>query len=129
MSFDQWSYTAVVFMFLFVLLYIAFYYFKYATSKRIAFISSIASLFISVLAAIFAFVQYNDFKDDQPAIVYDSEVQIKAEPNKRSEAIFVLHEGTKVNVLDELNAWKKIKIVDGKTGWVKSTSIKLLKDF
>lgn len=129
MTFDQWSYTAIIFMFLFVLLYIAFYYFKYATSKRIAFISSIASLFISVMVAVFAFVQYNDFKDDQPAIVYDSEVQIKAEPNKRSEAIFVLHEGTKVNVLDELNEWKKIKIVDGKTGWVSSESIKLLKDF
>ena len=129
MTFDQWSYTAVIFMFVFVLLYIAFYYFKYATQKRIAFIGSIVSLFISVMAVVFAFVHYNDFKADQPAIVFDSEVQIKAEPNKRSEAIFVLHEGTKVNVLDELNEWKKIKIVDGKTGWVTSESIKLLKDF
>jgi len=129
MTFDQWSYTAVIFMFLFVLLYIAFYYFKYATSKRIAFIGSIVSLFISVMVVVFAFVQYNDFIADQPAIVYESEVQIKAEPNKRSEAIFVLHEGTKVNVLDELNEWKKIKIVDGKTGWVTAKSIKLLKDF
>ncbi|MCP4976457.1 MAG: tetratricopeptide repeat protein [Maribacter sp.] len=129
MTFDQWSYTAVMFMILFVLLYIAFYYFKYATKKRIAFIGSIVSLFISVIAAVFAFVQYNDFIADQPAIVYDSEVQIKAEPNKRSEAIFVLHEGTKVNVLEGLNEWKKIKIVDGKTGWVSSESIRLLKDF
>jgi len=129
MTFDQWSYTAVLFMFLFVLLYIAFYYFKYATKKRIAFIGSIVSLFISVMAVVFAFVQYNDFTADQPAIVFDSEVQIKAEPNKRSEPIFILHEGTKVNVLDELNEWKKIKIVDGKSGWVTSESIKLLKDF
>ena len=129
MTFDQWSYTAVLFMFLFVLLYIAFYYFKYATKKRIAFIGSIVSLFISVMAVVFAFVQYNDFTADQPAIVFDSEVQIMAEPNKRSEPIFILHEGTKVNVLDELNEWKKIKIVDGKSGWVTSESIKLLKDF
>jgi len=85
--------------------------------------------FISVIAAAFAFVQFNDFKADQPAIVFDSEVQIKAEPNNRSEAIFVLHEGTKVNILEGLNEWKKIRIVDGKTGWVTSESIKLLKDF
>ncbi|MBT8297690.1 MAG: tetratricopeptide repeat protein [Maribacter sp.] len=129
MTFDQWSYTAVVFMILFVLLYIAFYYFNYATKKRIAFISSIASLFISVMAVVFAFILHNDFNADQPAIVFDSEVKIKAEPNKRSEAVFVLHEGTKVNVLDELNEWKKIKLVDGKTGWVTSESIKMLKDF
>ncbi|NNK18236.1 MAG: tetratricopeptide repeat protein [Maribacter sp.] len=129
MTFDQWSYTAVVFMILFVLLYIAFYYFNYATKKRIAFISSIASLFISVMAVVFAFILHNDFNADQPAIVFDSEVKIKAEPNKRSEAVFVLHEGTKVNVLDELNEWKKIKLVDGKTGWVTSESIKMLKVF
>lgn len=96
MSFDEWSYTAVVFMILFALLYIAFYYFRYATQKRIAFISSIAALFISLGSAAFAFVQYNDFKSDQPAIVFSSEVQIKAEPNQRSEQIFILHEGTKV---------------------------------
>jgi tetratricopeptide (TPR) repeat protein len=129
MSFDEWSYTAVVFMILFALLYIAFYYFRYATQKRIAFISSIAALFISIGSAAFAFVQYNDFKSDQPAIVFSSEVQIKAEPNQRSEQIFILHEGTKVNVLEELNEWKKIKIIDGKTGWVTSESIRLLKDF
>ncbi len=129
MTFDQWSYAAVMFMILFVLLYIAFFYFRYATKKRIAFIGSFVSLFISVIAAAFAFVQFNDFKADQPAIVFDSEVQIKAEPNNRSEAIFVLHEGTKVNILEGLNEWKKIRIVDGKTGWVTSESIKLLKDF
>ena len=129
MTFDQWSYTAIVFMILFVLLYIAFYYFNYATKKRIAFIGSFACLFVSIIAVIFAFIQYNDFRSDQPAIVFDSEVKIKAEPNKRSEEVFVLHEGTKVDVLEELNEWKKIKLVDGKTGWITSESIKLLKDF
>jgi len=129
LSFDQWSYTAVIFLILFVLLYIAFYYFKYATKKRIAFITSITCLFISVMSVIFAFVQYNDFKADQPAIVFSSEVKIKSEPNNRSEEIFVLHEGTKVNVLEELNEWKKIKIADGKTGWLASESIKQLKGF
>lgn len=129
LSFDQWSYVAVVFMVLFVLLYIAFYYFKYAMRKRIAFITSIISLLLSVIAAALAFVQYNDYMADRPAIVFDSEVQIKAEPNKRSQQLFVLHEGTKVNVLDELNEWKKIKIADGKTGWITSESIQLVKDF
>lgn len=129
LTFDQWSYAAVVFMILFVFLYIAFYYFTYATKKRIAFVGSIISLFISVIAVLFAFVQYNDFKAEQPAIIFANEVRIKSEPNERSEQIFVLHEGTKVNILEELNEWKKIKIVDGKTGWVTSESIKPLKDF
>ena len=81
------------------------------------------------MTVVFAFIQYNDFMADQPAIVFTSEVRIKSEPNKGSQPIFVLHEGTKVNVLDGLNEWKKIRIADGKTGWIPSESIKLLKDF
>ncbi|MEM6540719.1 MAG: SH3 domain-containing protein, partial [Bacteroidota bacterium] len=39
------------------------------------------------------------------------------------------HEGTKVNVMDTLENWYKIKIADGQTGWIPSESLKLVKDF
>lgn len=129
LSFDQWAYMGVIFMFLFVLLYILFYYFQYSSRKRWAFIGSMISLFISIIAVAFGFVQYNDFSQDQPAIVFADEIEIKAEPNAKSDQVFILHAGTKVNVLDQLNDWKKIKIADGKTGWISSKDIKLLKDF
>lgn len=129
LSFDQWAYVGIGFIFLFVILYILFYYFQYSSRKRWAFIGSIASLFIAIITIVFAFVQYNDFNQDQPAIVFADEIGIKAEPNAQSNEVFVLHAGTKVNVLDGLNAWKKIRIPDGKTGWISSSDIKLLKDF
>lgn len=129
LSFDQWAYAAVVFMIFFVLLYIAFHYFRYSTRKRIAFISSLVCLFVSIVAVVFAFVQYNDFIEDRPAIVFDDEIAIRSEPNNRSEEVFRLHEGTKVNVQEALNDFHKIRIADGKTGWVPKESIKLLKDF
>ena len=129
LSFDQWAYVAIAFVFLFVLLYILFYYAQYATRKRWAFIGSLTSLFISILALSIAFVQYNDFKKDSPAIIFASEIGIQSEPNPNSNEVFVLHAGTKVNVLEKLNDWQRIKLVDGKTGWVASKHIKLLKDF
>lgn len=129
LSFDQWGYLSVFCIVLFVLLYIAFYYFRYSTRKRIAFVSSLVSLFVAIIAVVFAFVEYNDFLTDQPAIVFVDEVVIKSEPNDRSLEVFRLHEGTKLNVLDELNDWKKVKIADGKIGWLPSKDIKLLRDF
>ncbi len=129
LSFDQWAYTAVLFMMLFVVLYIAFYYFRYSVRKRIAFISSLVSLLISIMTAILAFLQYDAFKNDSPAIVFSSEVEVKSEPNNRSQAVFTLHEGAKVNVLENLNDYHKISIADGKTGWIPKESIKLLKEF
>ncbi|MGB5371686.1 MAG: tetratricopeptide repeat protein [Flavobacteriaceae bacterium] len=129
LSFDQWAYTAVLFMMLFVGLYIAFYYFRYATRKRIAFILSMLSLLLSMATTAFAYLQYEAFQNDRPAIVFSSEVEIKSEPNNRSQGVFMLHEGAKVNVLEDLDDYHKISIADGKTGWVPKESIKLLKDF
>ena len=74
-------------------------------------------------------MSYGDFKADQPAIVFSDEVIIKSAPNERGQEVFRLHEGTKLNVLEEFNDWKKIRIVDGQTGWLTSEDIKLLKDF
>ncbi|MCM4171160.1 tetratricopeptide repeat protein [Arenibacter sp. TNZ] len=129
LTFDQWAYVAIVFMMLFVCCYIGFYYFKFSTEKRIAFISSFIFLLISIIAVILAYVQYSKFKSDQPAIVFAEEVGIKSEPNNRSQAIFTLHAGSKVHVLEQLNDWKKIQIEDGKTGWLLADDIKELKDF
>jgi len=129
LSFDQWAKAGVFFMISFVLLYLAFYFFKFSTRKRIAFIGSLLALSLSVASAIFAFIEYEDFKADNPAIIFSQESQVKTEPNNRSQQAFVLHEGTKVNVLEELGEWKKIQLADGKTGWIASESIKLLKDF
>lgn len=129
LSFDQWGYVAVVFMILFVLLYIAFYYFRFASRKRSAFVLSIVCLFFAIVSVVFAYLEYSAFEADRPAIVFAEESSVKSEPNKTSQEAFALHEGTKVNVLDELNDWKKIRIADGTMGWIPSEDIKVLKDF
>ncbi|GGW24967.1 tetratricopeptide repeat protein [Arenibacter certesii] len=129
LTFDQWAYLSIAFMFLFVGLYIAFYYFRFATQKRIAFISSLIFLIFTLIAATLAYVQYKRFNSEKPAIIYVEQAPIKSEPNNRSQAIFNLHAGTKVEVVDQLDGWKKIEIADGKTGWVLSTEIRELKDF
>lgn len=129
LTFDQWAYMGVAFICLFVFLYILFYYFKYSTRKRWAFIGSISSLLIAVISVAFAYITYTEFKANKPAIIFTDEIEIQAEPNTSSSTVFVLHAGTKVNVLEELEDWKKIKITDGKTGWIPSDNLKLLKDF
>lgn len=128
-SFDQWSYLAISLIILFVLAYLAYFFLRFASQKRIAFIVSIFALTLGVLSILIAYLQYQDFKNDNPAIIFSKEVKITSEPNTNSEAVFTLHEGTKVNVLDQLNDWKKIRIADGQTGWLPKDNLKLLKDF
>ena len=125
-SFDAWAKIAIGFVFLFVILFLV-YYFSYSTlKKRLAFIGSITSIFIMCIALFFAFHKFNIDKNDKPAVVFAEETSVNSEPNSRSEEVFKLHEGTKVQVLDTVENWKKIKLVDGKTGWISSEDIKAL---
>ncbi|WP_425076239.1 SH3 domain-containing protein [Psychroserpens sp. S379A] len=129
MSFDAWAKLAVGFVVLFVILLVT-YYFTYSTSKkRFSFVTGSLSLLLSFVALGFAFHKFELVKNDQPAIVFAQESKIKSEPNLRSSEAFVLHEGTKVQVLDTVSNWKKIKLSDGKTGWIMNDDIKILKDF
>ena len=129
MPFDAWAKTSVAFVLCFVILFLV-YYFAYSTiKKRLAFISSITSLFLLCVSLAFAFHKFNIDKKNKPAIVFAQESKVKSEPNSRSEESFRLHEGTKVQVLDTVNSWKKIKLADGKTGWISANDIKLLHDF
>ena len=129
LTFNQWAYVAIAFMLLFVLLYILFYNSNYATRKRFTFIGSLLALFLCILSVLFAFIQRKDFDENQPAIIFAEESIIKSEPNNTSEQVFLIHAGTKVNVLDQLDDYNKIRLSDGKTGWIQNNELKLLKDF
>lgn len=128
MSFDTWAIVSVSLVFCFVILFLI-YYFSYSTiRKRLTFIGSITALTLVCVTLAFAFHKYNLDKRDNPAIIFVQESKVKSTPNPKSEEAFRLHEGTKVQVVESYNNWQKIKLTDGKTGWVTSEDIKLLKD-
>ncbi|MDT0538537.1 MULTISPECIES: tetratricopeptide repeat protein [Croceitalea] len=128
-SFEQWAYLAVFMVFLFVLGYIIYYFLYNATYKRISFIVSVLAMVLAVFSVVMAYFQFNEFKKDNPAIIFSREIVVTSEPNNRSERLFTLHEGTKVNVLEQLGDWQKVKIPDGQTGWLLAENLKLLKKF
>ena len=73
-----------------------------------------------------AFQRFEMDRKDKPAIVFSQEASIKSDPNPNGQELFQLHEGTKVNILETFESWNKIKLTDGKTGWIKTSDIKPL---
>ncbi|MEJ2162986.1 MAG: SH3 domain-containing protein, partial [Robiginitalea sp.] len=112
-SMDGWAVIGIIFGLLFVLAYLFFLGSRAPNKKRIALISSLVALVLAVSSTLFSFLSYQAYQKDQPAIIYAREIPVRSEPNERSEAIFLLHEGTKVQVRDSLNNWQKIKLADG----------------
>lgn len=63
---------------------------------------------------------YRNAISRQEAIIFDPSVAAKSSPEENSTDIFVLHEGTKVEIQDQIGEWYEIRIADGNSGWVKS---------
>lgn len=123
-SVDTWAWLSIVFIFLFVITFVFFHKAKFSQERKLFFSGWSISLVISVLCLIFAFQTESYNANTHFAIVYNNEIAIQSEPNLRSETLFKLHEGTKVQVLDNVDDWKKIKLTDGKTGWMPQKGLK-----
>ena len=57
------------------------------------------------------------------AILMEANAYVKSAPSTQSEDLFILHEGTKVLVLESFNNWTKIKLSDGMIGWLESNVV------
>lgn len=129
LSLDGWAYAGIFFVLLFVGAYLFFLGSNTPNKKRLGLITSLGSLMLAVVCTTLSYLQYRANRKDQPAIIFAREIPVRSEPNERSTAAFLLHEGTKVQVLDSLEQWRKIELADGQNGWITAESIRLLKDF
>ena len=79
---------------------------------------------LSVSAGIYEKTHY---ENEKPAIVFTEIAMVKSEPKTASPDAFVLHEGTKVYILESIANWKKIELTDETTGWIEVDAIKEIK--
>ncbi len=78
---------------------------------------------LSLLIAVYG--NYTE-SNAKKAIVVESSVNIKYAPDENSSDAFIVHEGLKIKIEDRVDRWYKIRLEDGKTGWVKENSIEII---
>ncbi len=126
LTIDGWAFLTVILVILFVTLFLAYYFSSYTRSKRLYFIGSLLSIFLAIFSVVFAYNAFAKAQKNNYAIVFAAESQVKSEPNLASTNAFLLHEGTKVLILESIKDWQRIQLIDGKDGWIPSTDIKEL---
>ena len=129
LSYNQWAMVSVVFSFLGALLFLLFYFSYTPSKKRLFFVTSILSFLLLIICSIITMKEYSYANKTIEAIIFIEETDIKNAPTLNGEKVFTLHEGTKVRVLDSVDNWKKIRISDGKVGWIIADEMKVLDIF
>ncbi len=125
-TYNGWAVLTVGFSLGFVTLFL-FYYFAFSEKrKRLLFASSMFIGVFLIASLTMAFLTYGDYVNNQPAIIFASEIEVKTEPSMGSNLAFVLHEGTKVQISAQDGNWYRITLADGKDGWIPATELKQL---
>ncbi|MDG2193633.1 MAG: tetratricopeptide repeat protein [Polaribacter sp.] len=123
-SYNQWALITVICSFLTAFLFLLFYFSRASHKKRAYFLSSVLLLILCVVSTTITYNQYHSSTNTKFAIIFASKVVVKNAPTDTASEIFTLHEGTKINVLDAVDTWKKIRLVDGKIGWISADALK-----
>lgn len=60
------------------------------------------------------------------AIVMVQEVEVTSSPSRDAVELFSLHEGTKLQIQELSNSWARIRLRDGKVGWIPAEAIEII---
>ncbi len=125
--YDSWAKIAIGFSFLVLLSFIGYYFISKILVKRIFFGLAVLFLICSVLSVVVASFEKNQTENFNPAIVFSESVPVKSEPKQTSQNVALIHEGTKVYVLESLDDYYKVELPNGTEGWLIQSAVKTLK--
>jgi tetratricopeptide (TPR) repeat protein len=83
-------------------------------------------LILFLLTVVCTTSQIYEFETTKFGIILDEKISVVSEPGLSGKEVFILHEGTKVEVKRQLDDWLEITIPDGKTGWVKKSDLDII---
>ena len=97
-------------------------------ARKTGFFGGIAAALLCLLCFSFAQWQSRDYYRADSAIVMRPVSSVKSSPSGGNAAkdLFVLHEGTKVRILDNVGDWCNIELSDGRQGWIPVKDIEII---
>ncbi len=119
-----WTIASISIFVLLVLCAGIFFLSRNILMRKFAFWSGIFFILFSIAGFSMTYTRYDIQSKHLEAIVFDPTITVKSSPNQLGKDLFVIHEGTKVFILEEINEWCNIKIANGSAGWLPAASIK-----
>ena len=125
-SADGWGIVTILFFLFFLFLLSVYFFSKNIVVRKFSFYTCIVFFLFSLIAFALGFKQYSMLKNESQAIVFTPTLTVKGGPDESNSDLFVIHEGTKVRIIDKVNKWYRIQIADGNDGWIPSDKVEII---
>lgn len=126
MSPSNWAIIAVIMTWSTAAVGVIYLFARTVTRKRNAFFLALTLLFITLFAYYTSWSSNNMIRGQQTAIVMSPSAYAKSSPTEKSTNLFLLHEGTRVDVLQLMKGWMQVRIANGTTGWMETGSLEVI---
>ena len=116
MSCTAWSVFSLAALVCALALFLAYLLAQRLSLRKTGFYGTLVAVAVFMLTSWFAMGERREMLDDTQAVVMSLSTAVKSSPDKSATDLFVLHEGTLVEITDRLDNWCEITIADGKKG-------------
>jgi hypothetical protein len=103
--------------------------FKFAPTtgaRKLSFVLACVVFLFSIFALLFSVSLKRNATSDDTAIVMVPVSNIKSAPNSTGNNLFILHEGSKVQILEQAGKWCRVEIADGRQGWMQTGDVEVI---
>ena len=124
---NTWAVLSLVLFGITVALVLLFLLGSTSARRRTGFFTAIVTLLLALLGWDFARWQRAEARRQDMAVVMRPVSSVKSSPSAESaKDLFILHEGTRVKVLDNVSGFSNIELADGRQGWIPSGEIEII---
>ena len=126
MSATAWSVVSILSLVTMLALVLFYLLAQRLSLRKMGFYGTLAALLLFVVTTWFAATSRTEQIGDHEAVVVALSAAVKASPDGAATDLFVLHEGTVVEITNRLGDWFEVMIADGKKGWTESRRIEVI---
>lgn len=120
---NGWTYLAYFFFLVLVAVSVVYFFAKTIFQQKLILFSGLGILAVFMIIVSLLIVKINREENVISGVVIEQSVTVKSSPDEQSTDAFVIHEGLKVNLEENLDNWVKIRLADGKVGWVENDAV------
>jgi len=126
LSTTMWQIVVILFYLLLLGSITLYFVTKSGTTQRFTIFSSLIGLTGAIFFSIILFSHVQRETSADYGVLTTNTISAKQSPNESSNDLFVIHEGLKVAVHEVFGEWYKIKLSDGKVGWLPKKSLEII---
>ena len=125
-SVSGWTMIVYIIFMLLLITSVAYFFSRSVSEQRLSFFTGVGLTAILFLSIILLVVKMNKEFNVKDGIVVETSVIVKSSPDNSAKDSFQIHEGLKVRVEDNVDEWAKIRLDDGKIGWIPEKSLGII---